>query len=162
MALIYSAEEIVRIAVEIENNGNRFYREAARLSRSQPAADLFKMLAEDEIKHRDYFESLGRQVPKSPLAEAYPGELELYLKALADAAIFNQQKGFKAITAAAFNEAQALELAVGAEKDSILYYHELLAFVPEDQKVHVRKILDEERRHLTSLRAFAQTLSGQA
>jgi len=46
---------------------------------------------------------------------------------------------------------EAVEFALGAELDSILYYLEAKNLVPESQKAIVDKVVDEERHHYLKL-----------
>jgi len=45
----------------------------------------------------------------------------------------------------------AIDFAIGREMDSILYYQEVRAFVPERQKEVVDRIIEEERKHFIML-----------
>jgi len=46
---------------------------------------------------------------------------------------------------------EAIETAMGFEKDTILFFVEMLEFVPESEKKHVKACIDEERSHLRLL-----------
>ena len=49
------------------------------------------------------------------------------------------------------DEKHAIELGIGFEKDSILFYHEMENFVPEAERSIIENLLKEEQRHLKKL-----------
>jgi len=151
MAIMLSAFEVINVAVEIEKNGYRFYTGAAKTTRNIPVADTFRFLAEEENKHQKTFEELLKNAPHAPITESYPGELNLYLKAIADAILFKQEEGIKKVIAKTVSEREALDMGIQAEKDSILYYQEILRFVSEKEKTLVEKVITEEKNHLVKL-----------
>jgi hypothetical protein len=46
---------------------------------------------------------------------------------------------------------EALDIAVGFEKDTLLYFHEILAVTPERSREAARQIVEEEKRHVLML-----------
>ena len=52
---------------------------------------------------------------------------------------------------AAENETEALRAAMAFEKDTLLFFYELVEAVAEDQTAAIRAIIDEERDHLRQL-----------
>jgi len=51
----------------------------------------------------------------------------------------------------AMSERDALQFGIDSEKDAILYYSEMIRFVPSRDRATVEGIIDEERRHLSQL-----------
>lgn len=154
MDITYSAREVFKIAVKMEENGQRFYSEAASAAPARGPAKLFKRLAADEQRHRDAFEAMAARVPADPAGSAYGAEADLYLAALSEAVLFGSSGR------SAGRDAQdvrgALEVAIRSEKDAIFYYSEILRFVPASEKPLVEKIIGEERGHLSALFARYQ------
>ncbi len=158
MAIRYSAGEVLKIAVNIEQNGARFYRGMVEKSRSHPAREMFQFLSDAEVEHEKIFKDFLKNAPSVPLTESYPGELDLYLKAIADALIFTQDKAIKAVEAGKLNDREAVDIGIQVEKDSILYYTEVIRFVAEEDKESVRKVIDEEKNHLVQLLDISHNL----
>ena len=157
MALInYSACEIIKVAIEIEKNGYQFYTEAAKLTRSNSVAELFRSLAQEEIQHQAFFEGLAKLISCKDNGITPPDE---YLSAIADASIIQQKRGMKAIAEKRLSDQEALDIAVQVEKNAILYYTELLRFVTEKEKGMVEELVAEEKRHLTKLTSIAKNLT---
>ena len=55
---IFEGQEIYQFAMRIEENGERFYRQAAQGVQEKDARGLFEHLADEEVKHRKIFEGM--------------------------------------------------------------------------------------------------------
>ena len=53
---VASAKDILKQAMELEEEGLQFYRKAARATRDKQAQEIFNTLAGDEQKHYDLIE----------------------------------------------------------------------------------------------------------
>jgi rubrerythrin len=148
---ILNAHDVVRFAIRIEEDGELFYREAAGLAEDKEAKALFSRLADEEVGHRMTFQGISETLGGYAPAETYDGEYMAYLRDHIDGkAVFRKDlKGsLKAILASVLS---AIDFAIGREMDSILYYQEARAFVPERQKEVVDRIVEEERKHFILL-----------
>ena len=54
---------------------------------------------------------------------------------------------------------EALEIAIGAEKDSILFYYEMKEITPKQAHPTVDKIITEEKSHLRQLSELKRKLA---
>jgi len=54
---------------------------------------------------------------------------------------------------------QALELAIGAEKDSILFYYEMRDIIPHRFAPVVNRVIAEEKSHLQQLSEIKKKLA---
>lgn len=151
MGNIFSGSEIVEMAVQIEKNGRDFYNRAAGLSKNKDAKELFKYLASQEERHIKVFEGILSAVKKYEPVEAYTDEYFSYIKALSEGHIFTKEKKNDEIAMVVKDEKNAIELGIGFEKDSILFYHEMKNFVPEAERSIIENLLKEEQRHLKKL-----------
>jgi rubrerythrin len=146
----FSAGDVVQFAIRIEENGELFYRTAADAAGDRGVADLFRQLADEEVKHKKIFEDLFLQTKWVEPAESYSGEYLAYLKDYIDGRVI-----FSAALRSELSEAQgiaaALDFAIQRELDSILYYHELRAFIPPKDSGFLDTILAEERNHFSTL-----------
>ena len=148
---ILNAHDVVRFAIRIEEDGELFYREAAGLAENKEARALFARLADEEVGHRKIFQGISETLGGYAPAETYDGEYMAYLRDHIDGkAVFRGDlKGsLKATLASAIS---AIDFAIGREMDSILYYQEVRAFLPERQKEVVDRIIEEERKHFIML-----------
>ena len=65
--------------------------------------------------------------------------------------MFTNDQVVREIARKASGPAEALQLAVGAEKDAILFYSEMRDLVPQRERDAVDKIIREERNHVREL-----------
>ncbi|MBS3787101.1 ferritin family protein [Candidatus Bipolaricaulota bacterium] len=152
----FSAEETLKIAIEIEENGEQFYSGMVPEIEDTEIKDLFKDLATQEINHKETFQEmlgeaeLGRGEDINSLLY---GKLEdSYLEALADSKIFNPANENIRAAKQVGNRDELLTVAISLEKDTILYYYEILetATSSEDQEL-IKKVIEEEKTHVKRL-----------
>jgi rubrerythrin len=151
----FTIQEIVEIAIEIEKNGEIFYRALSESSSTATLRDLFKYLSGEEKKHKIRFEEILKSVGGYQISEIYYADEYMgYMKALADEQVF--KKGVSAIDVAKSVKSpkDAIEIAIDFEKDSIIFLHEMQDIINEDEKDTVKKLLNEERDHIRRLSAM--------
>ena len=152
MVHVFSDLEGIRIAIEMERRGESFYRRAARVSRTPETVELLESLAGDEQAHRAEFERLYTAESNGGLSNAaYDDETNAYLTAIAAEVVFPE--GLMGLRVEGFeNPAGVLRSAISSEKDSILFYTELLGHTLDP---HAREVFWEiarqERGHLFRL-----------
>lgn len=151
MSIGFRGHDMVETAVQMERNGLRFYRQAADGVADGLARDLLQRLADDEVRHLRFFETMLASVGLAELHESHPGEYEKYLRAHVDGQVFTAARMEKLLAEPTMSEVEALQFGIDAEKDAILYYTEMNRFVPSRDHTMIEGILDEERRHLAQL-----------
>jgi len=152
MAHFFHANEIAKVAVEIERKGRQFYLRAAEAAKSEEIKDLFRYLAEEETKHEEIFSALLDRLGKVELpAWSNEEEYSTYLNALIDShALFSGGLAEKYMADAA-DEDTAIRMAMSFEKDTLLFFLEMKELVPDSEKEAVQSCADEERNHLRIL-----------
>jgi rubrerythrin len=159
--MIYNlnADMVLEMAEEIEKNGAKFYRNAARrlttASAKQTLLDLAAMEAEHEKKFAQMRKELGEGEKQTGVSRLDP-DIERYLKALAGSRVFSKKEKPDVKVTEAHTEAQIIKdiyrSAIRAEKDSIVFYVGLRELVPASfGKSWVDEIIQEEMRHITTL-----------
>jgi rubrerythrin len=156
----FSIQEVVEIAIEIEKNGVSFYRNLAESADTSRLRELFAYLAEEEKRHvtrfREILESAGGyQISEAYYATQYMG----YMKALADERVFKSDISAAEVANRARSPREAIDIAIGFEKESILFLHEIGELVPESDRKTIQKLLDEERDHVRRLSAMKAQIS---
>lgn len=151
MGNIFSAPEVVEMGIQIEKNGRDFYSGAIALIKSDKPKDIFTYLAGEEEKHIMTFEAMLLDVKKYEPSEAYPGEYFAYLKALAKGYVFTKEGKGKEIAKNVKSQDNAIELGIGFEKDSILFYQGMKQIVLEDEHEVIQKLIEQEQKHLLKL-----------
>lgn len=151
MGNIFSGSEIMEIGVQIEKNGRDFYATLAIQSKDPKARDIFKFLAGEEEKHITVFQRILSSIAKYEPPEAYPGEYFAYMSALAGESVFTKKDKGKEIAGKIKNDKEAIDIGIGAEKDSIVFYEGMKKAVPEyDQKI-IDEVIAQEEGHLKQL-----------
>ena len=154
MAEMFSADEVFEMAEQIERNGSAFYRRAAKECSEREVRKMLVRLAEMEEKHLKTFGSMRAElsaVERAAVVDA-DNEVSLYLRAMADGHVF--EVGTDAAEKVTGSESleEVLNVAIGIEKDSVVYYLGLEEIIPSAaDKRKVRAIIKEEMRHITLL-----------
>lgn len=146
----FNAVEVIEMAKDIEKRGRDFYKNQAENTQDEDIKDLFTKLAEDEQDHYNRFEELGKVIKKATKEElkyVYDPEVSAYLEAIVEFTIFPADEGVEIS-----DIVDAIQIAIYAEKDSILFYHEMLEHNDEGQTaVVLKKLIEEEKQHLLDL-----------
>ncbi|MFH1782273.1 MAG: ferritin family protein [Candidatus Omnitrophota bacterium] len=158
MSNIFAASEIVEMGIQIEKNGKDFYDTVAKSSTNNVAKEIFQFLSKEEENHIKAFESILSQVKKYEPPEAYTDDYFSYIKALAGDYVFVKKGMGKVIGGKVKTDKEAVDMGIGFERDSILFYHEMKKFVLEKEKETVERLLDEERKHLVRILGIKKSL----
>jgi len=151
MAEFFKAAEIMDIAVQIEKNGFAFYSEVTKQAKNFSVKEVFDYLTKAEKQHILDFESLAKGLEKYEPAEAYPGEYNLYMQALAGENVFTKDDAMKTLAKKASWVNEAIEIGIGFEKDSIIFFSEMNKFVPESAGKTIDDLIEQEKEHLRKL-----------
>lgn len=151
MGNIFSGSEIVEIGIQIEKNGRDFYSVMAEQSKNQKSKDIFKYLEGEEEKHIGAFEKVLDTVQKYEPPEAYPGEYFAYMNALASSYVFTQKDKGAEIAKKMNNDKEAIDCAIRAEKDSIIFYEGMKKVVPGNEHKVIDELITQEQDHLAQL-----------
>ena len=151
MGNIFVGSEIVEIGIQIEKNGRDFYNAVAKQSKKQKAREIFQYLAGEEEKHIAVFQKILDSVHKYEPPESYPGEYFAYMNALASEHVFTQKDKGSQIGKNVTGDKEAIELGIGAEKDSIIFYEGMKKVVPEYDHKLINELILQEQSHLRQL-----------
>ena len=155
MAALFSAAELLNIAIREEVTGATYYRALAKKAESAELRDFALKTAEMEDEHAARFRTLLETIGEyKPMGESYSGEYEEYLSYLIEGRIFPMGEEGEALAARQESDKQAVETAVEIEKNTLLLYQELVRFVPEKDRTVLQGIMDEERLHLLQFAMF--------
>lgn len=158
MVNIFAGSEIVELGIQIEKNGRDFYNALVEQSKNQKAKEKFKYLAGEEEKHIAVFQKLLDSVHKYEPPETYPGEYFAYMNALARDYVFTQKDKGREIAKNIKGDKEAINLGIGFEKDSILFYEGMKKVVPEYDHKIVDELITQEQDHLRQLSDLKESL----
>ena len=159
MSISFSGGELINIAIGIEARGITFYDIMTRSTENAIAREVFKYLADMEREHIKTFQDMAAEADKYQFPEAPTGEYTAYLQALVDSAVFTDDLVTSELATRASNELEAMEIATGAEKDSILFYYEMKDIMPQRAQPTINKIIAEEKSHLRQLSELKKKLA---
>lgn len=150
MAVLFSAREIVEAAVEKERKRKGFYSNVSELSENEEMKDLFRFLTEEEQRHVESFLNIRDRLPEASHTIEYSEEMQAYMDSVIDDRLYSDidSKGFvqKAIDAK-----NVFRLAIGFEKDAILYFREFLPYLSESDRKVVEELIEQEKGHIRRL-----------
>jgi rubrerythrin len=155
MPIVFNADEVYALGIEIEKNGKAFYEAAAKRSRDAEIKKFLTGLAEWENSHINLFEDLRNELSGKETDEnAFDpdNEAHRYLKAAADSHIFRKSIDVSAIVSGCKTVADVLNVAVRFEKDSVVLYNTMMGLVPAGLgKDKIERLVDEELKHVAML-----------
>ncbi len=130
--------DALELAMKMEKDGENFYRELAAAATTTGFREIFNQLADDEIKHYQFFQNI-RQQP----------ELFVETTALKNAAnIFQKMAAENNLNNLDSSQLELYQKAMELEKKSQAFYLEQSAAASDDnQRELFQKIADEEKRH---------------
>jgi rubrerythrin len=150
MSYEFNAEEILKIAEQIEKNGAAFYRSVADKITDPSAREMILEFAAMEDEHEKAFIKIKNELSaKEKETKIFDpqGDTELYLKSLADMRVFFEKKISKDPSLE-----EILKFSIEAEKDSIVFYLGMKDLVsPSLGQEKIDLIIREEMQHVRLL-----------
>ena len=147
---MFSLKDIIDIAVQIEKNGERVYRNAAQKIKNPSLRFLLQGLADEEAGHAKWFETLIDTVAGTgDFQEQEKMGRALLKNAVGDQSFTLEDADFSSMETIE----DLLELAIEFEKDTVLFYGMLQPLI-EDQKTleQLHAIIQEEENHARRLK----------
>ena len=145
---MFSVEEVLELAIRLENNGERYYRHFQNTTEDPEIRRTLAWLADQEVQHAQLFSRLKQrhpehrseyhETPEGALLQDYLGEHALALDEVETSHLTDAH--------------QVLQVALEFEKDTILFFDMIMGFVTEQQALaQLETIIQEERRHIEIL-----------
>ena len=153
----YQGSDIFQFAIRMEENGEKFYKYAASISKDDKAREIFNHLSSEEVNHRKLFSDMFSKIDTIMPKETYPGEYMAYLQAYVDGKGVFTPVAAKELAGIA-DVSAALDFAIQRELDSVLYYSEMKKYVTASAQGLLEKIIEEERKHVMVLSEIKKNL----
>ena len=149
---MFSISEVIDMAVQLERNGERIYRSALDNVKDAGLKQLLEWMADEENRHAKWFSALRGQSVILEDNEA----LKAMNRSLVDDFLGDQAFSLKDVDFSVVrNINELLAVFIEFEKDTILFYDILVAFMPDEQaRENIRRIIAEEETHVEKLRTF--------
>ena len=144
----FNETEVLKIAMKIEVDGERYYKSALALATDERMKRTFKRLAEDEQKHHEIFKGLFEVAMRSEGKDPAGADTEEGMFDYIESGIFGKE-------AEAKNVKDAVLTGEIVELRSILFYKELLKDTKhEGSKKALEEIIEQEQMHLNILKSW--------
>jgi rubrerythrin len=153
---VFTAAEMVDIAIQLEQNGQAFYLEAASRSRNEEVKRLLEFLAKEEQRHENVFRSIQPAESEHRPAEEYPGQKSGFIQALLEERLLPPDQVVHRVLPGLESDAEVLDFALGFEKDTILFYYEMRHLMGGAHREIVDGILEQEKMHVERLRRLCR------
>jgi len=149
---MFSLAEVYDLGIRIEKNGEKFYRDAMKQTWSTPIAEMLKTLAEEEVKHVDFF---VKRIDALKQKRENPFLDEMGTSMLKDI-LGNQTFSLKDTDVSKIRSADELvSLAIEFEKDTILFYEVVGSFMTDEEaRGELKEIIEEEKRHVRLFESY--------
>jgi rubrerythrin len=157
-----NALEIFEIAEKIEQNGARFYKQAAEIFDDPDICSFFLKLTDWELKHKEIFSGMKKQYAESnpDIKISGPEQTLPEAKVMAGLAVFGIRPNPSDELSGKEGISDVLKRAIEKEKDSIVFYSGLRDFSPAaSAKEKIDEIIREELRHIEILSKVWQKTS---
>jgi rubrerythrin len=158
-SMFFSDVEAAKIACNIERNGLAFYTAVAAKAEDANVRRVFEQLAADEKAHVAVFEELQQKLLDEPRKDGYldSDELDAYMARLVETHVFADDSIVARLAEQVSSDIEALGVGMRAERDTMLFYHELLGFTDSAAaRKAIERIIEEERQHLVQLHERSQ------
>jgi len=158
MSYLLDVKEILGFAVYIEERGYEFYVEAMNKFSEHRATELFQYLADEEFKHEKVFQKLMQQDGDFKKGET-DAEYEAYMREFCKAHSLGDKEAINAKLARLSSLDEILDLALGFEKDSIVFFSQLKDSFAKGHTAPLEKVIHEETGHLRRIFQMKQALA---
>ena len=153
---MFTLADICDIAIQIEENGEATYRQAAKNTGHKALAAMLNSMADDEHQHAAWFRKLDRD---QDVVLAEQDELEKMGRSLLREMVKDQTFSLDAEQLANTGTIKALlDQSLLFEKDTIVFYEMLQSFIDH---THVRdqleRIIEQENEHIHQITAMRTT-----
>ena len=145
-----SADVILRLAIQVEEEGALFYRKLARLTRNPAVKETLLSLAEDEVRHQKDLAEIASALPPENQAISSPINFIEMMKNGVDT-LKKAMKGAEPIDADFLNLGEAFNIGIHNEKNAIQIYRDLANIFPPPLAAALGRIVEEEKGHLDKL-----------
>jgi rubrerythrin len=147
---LFSANEILDLAIKLEKNGEQVYRDAIEEVSNPELIRLLQWMADEEVKHANWFAELKLKLDQKSVNPF----MEKMSRELFDDLLGDKNFSLKDVDFSSVSEIEDLmAIFIEFEKDSVRFYQVLEPFIEDPVSLEsLKKIIDEENRHIQRLR----------
>ena len=149
---MFSIREIFELGEQLERNGRQFYTDALARFQDSALVSLLRWLAEEEVRHEEWF-SRRKQTLGPEAVDPMTRDMG---NAILREVLGDQTFSLKEADLTNIGRVQDLiALALEFEKDTILFFEMVQAFLEDPETLEgLKTIIEEERRHIRSIEEY--------
>jgi rubrerythrin len=153
---MFTIRDIIDLAIRIERNGEKVYREAAQGIPRPDMAALLLQLADEEVKHAEWLSDLEDKVTTT----TEDSKVEETGKKILQGILGDESFSLKDADFSHIEDVEGLlRVAIEFEEDTLLFYEMIRSFIDDKETLdHLDTIIEEEHRHVSVLKECLQTL----
>lgn len=155
MGITFNADEIFEMAENIERDGAKFYRKAAKSAPDEKTKQLLIDLAAMEDGHLKTFQEMRKNLSpheKEQMVFDPYNEAAMYLQTMAEGHGWEGRKSLTEQLTGKEKIEDILKIAIDAENNSVVFYTGLKELVPlRAGRDKVEAIIKEELGHIATL-----------
>jgi rubrerythrin len=156
---VFRAGEMLDMAIQIERQGVKFYEACASSRLRTEVLDVFRRLIEQENLHVETFSRMKLSLDDYALPETYTGEMRSYLEGFVQGRVFYQPAEAPEKMADIMDPFKAIELGIGFEQRSILFYSAIREAIRDSETKVVDDVIAQEHGHIRWLLALRHKLN---
>ena len=152
---MFSIEEIIDLAIQIEQNGERIYRDALQKISNPSLSFWLQRLADEEAQHAKWFAEM-KDASQGPVDDP---RLEQMGQSILRSILGDQAFSLQDIDFSSLNQIKNLfELGIEFEKDTVLFYEMIRDFIEDEiTLIALNTIIEEENRHIQLIQGFLES-----
>ena len=149
---MFSIGDIIDLAIQIEENGEKVYRKAVDKAPNPSLSSLLQWLADEKAKHIRWFNELREVTNSTPIDP----QLEELGKNILRSVVGEQSFSLDEADFSRIDTVKdLLRLAIEFQKDTILFYEMIQTFVQDNEGLdQLGEIIEEETRHIGLLEEY--------
>ncbi len=155
---LFSASQMIDIAIQTEQAGHAFYEAAVQHSDEPQVKSLCQWLGEEELTHEQTFRHMGQNLPPEIEPKEWPGERAEFIDALLGSRFMPSPEQAQALVQD-MSAQDILDFALTFEKDTIIFFYEMREMVPDGAVDQVNEIIAEEKAHVSRILKAKQALA---
>lgn len=154
---MFTANDLIDIAVKMEKNGEALYLAAMQKAQGPKLKSLMQWMAEEEAAHGAWFadkkDTWRSEADQTDLETMLPDVIK---EMMGEKTLSLDEVDFSQIRSVA----SLLDTFMTFEKDTILFYEFLQAFIQDASALEsLKKIIDEENKHVAELAQMIQAIT---
>jgi rubrerythrin len=149
---MFSVNEILDMAIQLEKNGESVYRNAVDKVTNPDLVSLLAWMADEEANHRRWFLGVKKNVEAHSI-NPFIAEMsrQVFGGILGDKSFSHRDVDFSRVG----RVDDLIGIFLEFEKDTILFYETLVPFIEDDDTLeNIKKIIAEENNHIKKLQDF--------